>query len=133
MWQISAALSVALALSLGGFKMYYNQAEAEKELARARLEQSIANQKTLEQEIGSQNEQIEGLLQSQEDTMQQISSLEKGRQAAEMEVTRVRKTFAKHDLNVLSLRKPKLIEKIINKGTLEVLNDLENITTPTTD
>jgi len=113
--------------------MYYNQAEAEKELARARLEQSIANQKTLEQEIGSQNEQIEGLLQSQEDTMQQISSLEKGRQAAEMEVTRVRKTFAKHDLNDLSLRKPKLIEKIINKGTLEVLNDLENITTPTTD
>ena len=133
MWQISAALSVALALSLGGFKLYYNQAEAEKELARARLEQSIANQKTLEQEIGSQNEQIEGLLQSQEDTMQQISSLEEERQAAEMEVTRVRKTFAKHDLNDLSLRKPKLIEKIINKGTLEVLNDLENITTPTTD
>ena len=133
MWQISAALSVALALSLGGFKLYYNQAEAEKELARARLEQSIANQKTLEQEIGSQNEQIEGLLQSQEDTMQQISSLEEERQAAEMEVTRVRKTFAKHDLNDLSLRKPKLIEKIINKGTLEVLNDLENITTPTAD
>jgi len=133
MWQISAGLTVALAISLGGFKMYYNQAEAEKELARARLEQSIANQKTLEQEIGSQNDHIEGLLQNQYDTMQQISSLEKDRQAAEMEVTRVRKTFAKHDLNSLSLRKPKLIEKIINKGTLEVLNELENITTPTAD
>jgi len=133
MWQISAVLTVALAISLGGFKMYYNQAEAEKELARARLEQSIANQKTLEQEIGSQNDHIEGLLQNQYDTMQQISSLEKDRQAAEMEVTRVRKTFAKHDLNSLSLRKPKLIEKIINKGTLEVLNELENITTPTAD
>ena len=39
-----------------------------------------------------------------------------------------RKKFARHNLDALSLRKPKLIEKIINKGTSEVLNDLENIT-----
>ena len=33
-------------------------------------------------------------------------------------------------MNVLSLRKPKLIENIINRGTKEVLNELENITNP---
>ena len=45
-----------------------------------------------------------------------------------LEVDAIRKKFAKHNLNVLSLRKPKLIEKIINRGTKEVLDDLENIT-----
>ena len=133
MWQISAALSVALVVSLGGFKLYYNQAEAEKELAITRLAQSISNQKTLEQEINGQNQQIEDLLKNQENTLRQISSLEVKRQEAELEVTKIRTTFARHDLNDLSLRKPKLIEKIINKGTLEVLNDLENITTPSID
>lgn len=133
MWQISAALSVALVVSLGGFKLYYNQAEAEKELAITRLAQSISNQKTLEQEISGQNQQIEDLLKNQENTLRQISSLEVKRQEAELEVTKIRTTFARHDLNDLSLRKPKLIEKIINKGTLEVLNDLENITTSSID
>jgi septal ring factor EnvC (AmiA/AmiB activator) len=132
-WQISAALSVALVVSLGGFKLYYNQAEAEKELAITRLAQSISNQKTLEQEISGQNQQIEDLLKNQENTLRQISSLEVKRQEAELEVTKIRTTFARHDLNDLSLRKPKLIEKIINKGTLEVLNDLENITTSSID
>ena len=33
-------------------------------------------------------------------------------------------------MNMLSLRKPKLIENIINKGTKGVLNDFENLTTP---
>jgi septal ring factor EnvC (AmiA/AmiB activator) len=132
-WQISAALSVALVVSLGGFKLYYNQAEAEKELAITRLAQSISNQKTLEQEINGQNQQIEDLLKNQENTLRQISSLEVKRQEAELEVTKIRTTFARHDLNDLSLRKPKLIEKIINKGTLEVLNDLENITTSSID
>ena len=33
-------------------------------------------------------------------------------------------------MNVLSLRKPKLIENIINKGTKGVLNEFENLTNP---
>ena len=45
----------------------------------------------------------------------------------------IRKKFAKHNLDVLSLRKPKLIEKIINKGTREVLDDLEAITDSRTE
>ena len=31
MWQISAGLGIALALSLGSFKLYYDKAEAEKD------------------------------------------------------------------------------------------------------
>ena len=41
-----------------------------------------------------------------------------------------RKKFSRHSLDVLSVRKPKLIENIINKGTKQVLNDLKTITDP---
>ena len=46
------------------------------------------------------------------------------------EVDDIRKKFAKHRLDVLTLRKPKLIEKIINRGTADVLKNLETITDP---
>ena len=46
------------------------------------------------------------------------------------EVINIKRSFARHDLNILSIRKPKLIEKIINRGTGDVLNDLKTITDP---
>ena len=101
MWQISAGLGLALALTLGSFKLYHDKKEAETKAFYLQLEQSIQNQKVLEGTIESQNE-----------------------------VIRIKKTFARHDLNVLSIRKPKLIEKIINRGTGDVLNDLKTITNP---
>ena len=42
----------------------------------------------------------------------------------------LRQKFARHDLNNLSLRKPGLIEKIVNKATKEVGNELAQITDP---
>ena len=50
--------------------------------------------------------------------------------AAEKEVTDMRQTFARHNLNMLSIRKPGLIEKIINKGTVKVNEELADITDP---
>ena len=38
--------------------------------------------------------------------------------------------FARHNLNMLSIRKPGLIEKIINKGTVKVNEELAAITDP---
>ena len=59
---------------------------------------------------------------------EQINILQEANEEARAEVSNLKNKFAKHDMNVLSLRKPKLIENIINKGTKGVLNDFENLT-----
>ena len=43
---------------------------------------------------------------------------------------KIRKKFSKHNLNMLSLRKPKLIENIVNRGTRAVGKDFEKLTDP---
>lgn len=50
---------------------------------------------------------------------------------AQNEVTDIRKKFSRHSMDVLSIRKPKLIENIINRGTKSVLSDLKTITDET--
>jgi len=58
----------------------------------------------------------------------QVERLTKENQQAQEEVDDIRKKFSKHNLNVLSMKKPGLIEKIINKGTATVGKELEQIT-----
>ena len=128
MWQISAGLGIALALSLGSFKLYYDKAEAQKETMASSLRMSIANVETLKKEMAAQNEQMQSQIERNKLIQEKISVLAEENKTAMLEVDAIRKKFAKHNLNVLSLRKPKLIEKIINRGTKEVLDDLENIT-----
>ena len=128
MCQISAGLGIALALSLGSFKLYYDKAEAQKETMASSLRMSIANVETLKKEMAAQNEQMQSQIERNKIIQEKISVLAEENKTAMLEVDAIRKKFAKHNLNVLSLRKPKLIEKIINRGTKEVLDDLEAIT-----
>ncbi len=128
MWQISAGLGIALALSLGSFKLYYDKTEAQKETMASSLRMSIANVETLKKEMAAQNEQMQNQIERNKLIQEKISVLAEENKTAMLEVDAIRKKFAKHNLNVLSLRKPKLIEKIINRGTKEVLDDLEAIT-----
>ena len=133
MWQISAGLGIALALSLGSFKLYYDKAEAQKETMASSLRMSIANVETLKKEMAAQNEQMQSQIERNKVIQERISILAEENKTAMLEVDAIRKKFAKHNLDVLSLRKPKLIEKIINKGTREVLDDLEAITDSRTE
>ena len=64
--------------------------------------------------------------------VQQREILSDKNQQAKIEIENIRKKFAKHDINVLGLKKPKLIENIINKGTKRVMADLTQITNPET-
>ena len=129
-FKLSAGLGIALVLLAGFFKMYYDKTEAEIKSFHLQLERSIQNQKTLESTIQQQNENLQQTIENQELMVAQIERLNDENTQAQIEVENIRKKFAKHDLNVLSLRKPKLIEKIINKGTKEVLSELETITDP---
>ena len=128
MWQISAVLGIALMTTGGAFKVYYDKAQAEKETMALEIKQAAENQVILENSIKSLNDQV---LQAEEDkkrAFEQINVLQKANEEARAEVSNLKTKFAKHDMNVLSLRKPKLIENIINKGTKGVLNDFENLT-----
>ena len=130
MWQLSAALGVGLILLGGTFKLYYDKTEAEKQALRGELQQAISNQAVLEGEIKAQNDEITRQIAREKENLQKISELTDAARVAEKEVTDMRQTFARHNLNMLSIRKPGLIEKIINKGTVKVNEELAAITDP---
>ena len=128
MWYLTGGLGLALAITGGAFKFYYDKSEAEKEAIALELRQAADNQVLLENNIAGLNQQV---LQSEADrkkAFEQINVLQKENDKAREEVLNLRDKFAKHDMNHLSLRKPKMIEKIINNGTKEVLSEFEDIT-----
>ena len=128
MWQISAGLGLVLALTLGAFKLYYDKSQSELDAFQIRLEQSIQNQKTLESTIEEQNDNLKQTIENHDLMLSQVERLQKENMEAQNEVTRIKKKFSKHDLNVLSMRKPLLMEKIVNKATQKVGEELEQIT-----
>ena len=99
-----------------------------------RLQDNIAvlkaNAMTLEAEIQVQNEAIKKHLAQVQKTQQLNDKLAKQQQEAQREVTKLRDTFARHDLDNLALAKPTLVQKMINKGTKKVKEDLIQITDP---
>ena len=127
-FKLSIGLGVALFVITGAFKMYYDKSQAEIESFHLQLEQSIQNQKTLESTIEQQNENLKQTVENQELMVAQVEKLTKENMMAQNEVTDIRKKFSRHSMDVLSIRKPKLIENIINRGTRAVLNDLKAIT-----
>ena len=88
------------------------------------------NQIVLETEIQKQNESIDRYLEQQKNQQVQLDQLESEKRAAMEDVNRLRKTFAKHDLDKLALAKPGLIENRINKASARVMATLEKITNP---
>ena len=127
-FKLSAGLGLALLLLAGSFKMYYDKTQAEIESFHLQLERSIQNQKMLEGTIDQQNENLKETIENHELMISQVERLQKENMMAQNEVTDIRKKFSRHSMDVLSIRKPKLIENIINRGTKSVLNDLKVIT-----
>jgi|TARA_R110002020_G_scaffold98765_5_gene234894 Tfp pilus assembly protein PilE len=129
-FKLSAILGITLLISLGAFKLYYDKSEAEKQAIATQLQQSMDNQLLLENSIAEQNAQIAEQLQKEKDNQQRISNLTTANSAAQEEVNRLKNTFAKHDLNMLSMAKPGLIERLVNRGTARVGKELETLTNP---
>ena len=116
-FKVSLILGGLLVASLAGSTYLFNQ-----------LTQAKANQIVLEDKISEQNESIKQYLAKQEQISADMNKLEAEKQNALREVNKLRNTFAKHDLDNLALNKPGLIEKIVNKGTKQVMNDLVELT-----
>jgi len=88
------------------------------------------NQMILEAKIQEQNEAIETALNNQKKAQTLMASLEKDKQEAMRNVNKLRKTFARHDLDELTLAKPELMQSKINKASKRVLENLEKLTDP---
>jgi|TARA_R100001530_G_C4241413_1_gene135374 biopolymer transport protein ExbB/TolQ len=88
------------------------------------------NQLVLEAKIQEQNEAIETALNNQKKAQTLMVSLEKEKQEAMRDVNKLRKTFASHDLDELTLEKPEIMEGKINKASKRVLENLEKLTDP---
>ncbi len=130
MWQVAGVLGAALVMCGVSFKVYYDRTETEKDALRTELQTSINNQQVLENTIQDQNNRIAQAIEFQKQQQEQIQGLEQKNREATAEVSSLRQKFARHDLNHLSLRKPGLIEKIVNKATKEVGDELAQITDP---
>tara|TARA_R110001583_G_scaffold81465_1_gene217340 strand:+ start:563 stop:1006 length:444 start_codon:yes stop_codon:yes gene_type:complete len=128
--KISAILGTLLLTSVVSFKVYYDRAEAQKAVLTAQLQLSMDNQLLLENSIQKQNQEIENFLENEKQNKLKISELTLANNAAQVQVNNLKQKFAEHDLNVLSMAKPGLIERIVNRATAKVGKELEEITDP---
>ena len=117
-YKISFVLGLLLVASLAGSWFLLDQISTLK-----------GNQLILESKISEQNESIKQYLAKQEQLSANLNALETENQNALREVTKLRNTFAKHDLDNLALNKPKLVEKMVNRGTKRVIDNLVTLTT----
>ena len=117
-FKLSLILGVLLAASLAGSWFLLDQISTLK-----------GNQIILESKISEQNESIKQYLAKQEQLSASLGTLEAEKQNALREVNKLRNTFAKHDLDNLALNKPKLVEKMVNRGTKRVIDNLVELTT----
>ena len=121
-FKLSLVLGVLLAASLAGSWFLLDQISTLK-----------GNQIILETKISEQNESIKQYLAKQEQLSASLGTLEAEKQNALREVNKLRNTFAKHDLDNLALNKPKLVEKMVNRGTKRVIDNLVTLTTVTNE
>ena len=114
----------------GGFKLYYDKSEAEKMAMATQLQTAMDNQLRLENAVQTQNEQIEKAVENKKTSDARIELLTMANNQATEKIDELREKFARHDLDMLSLRKPGLIEKVVNRGTAAVFKELEDLTNP---
>ena len=113
---------LVMVLAVAGGGLYYvKKLQMENELLKVnqiKLEESIGEQKEV---IAMQKESYEKIMVANADLSSAIKELNGAK--AELQ-----KKLADHDINYLAVQKPGLIERIVNKGTKDVLNDIANIT-----
>ena len=94
------------------------------------LQTAVNNQAVLESTITQQNNELEVQLETQRQNQERITALTEANDQAREEVSEMRNTFARHDLNNLAIAKPGLIEGIVNRGTAQVLQQFIDLTDP---
>lgn len=119
--QIKILFIIVALVGASGAIYYVKKLQHENEiliLNQAKLETAVEEQKAV---ITQQKESYEKILQSNVALNDKINEVNKSKDE-------LQKKLAKHDMNFLAVEKPKLIERIINKGSMGVLDEIENLT-----
>ena len=121
--KLALIMGVLLLATVGGSAWYIDRLQDDISTLKG-------NQLILEAKIQEQNDAIEAALNNQKKAQTLMASLEKDKQEAMRDVNKLRKTFARHDLDELTLAKPELMQGKINKAAKRVLENLEKLTDP---
>ena len=127
---ISVILGFLLITTAGGAYFYINMQKAQIGQLEVELQTSVSNQQVLESTIANQNSQLQDQLEAQRQCQARISELSEANDAARQEVSEMRNTFARHDLNNLDIARPGLIQGVVNRGTAQVHQQFIDLTDP---
>ena len=128
--QLSIIMGFLLLATAGGSYFYINMQRAQIAQLQVELQTAVSNQQVLESTIANQNTQLQEQLESQRQNQARIAELSEMNDEARQEVTEMRNTFARHDLNNLAIARPGLIEGVVNRGTAQVHQQFIDLTNP---
>ena len=116
--------------SVSGSYFYINMQKAQIGQLQVELQTAVNNQEVLENTIANQNTQLQEQLENQRLNQVRITELTEANDEARQEVSEMRNTFARHDLNNLAIARPGLIEGVVNRGTAKVHQQFIDLTDP---
>ena len=128
--KLSLLLGFLLVATVGVSYFYINMQKAQISQLQVELQTAVNNQAVLEGTIAQQNTQLQEQLENQRQNQVRISELTEANDAARQEVTEMRNTFARHDLNNLAIARPGLIQGVVNRGTAAVHQQFVELTNP---
>ena len=128
--KLNIMLGFLLITTVGGSYFYINMQKAQISQLQVELQPAVNNQAVLESTITQHNNELEVQLETQRQNQERITALTEANDQAREEVSEMRNTFARHDLNNLAIAKPGLIEGIVNRGTAQVLQQFIDLTDP---
>jgi len=129
-FKLSLILGVLLIATAGGSYLYIGNLQAQISQLQVELQTSMNNQEVLESTISNQNNQLQEQLESQRQNQVRIAELSEANDEARQEVSEMRNTFARHDMNSLAIARPESIQRIINAGTSQVHQQFIDLTNP---
>jgi len=128
--KLSIIMGFLLVTAVGGSYFYINMQKAQIAQLQVELQTAVNNQQVLESTIANQNNQLQEQLENQRQNQARITELSEANDEARQEVTEMRNTFARHDLNNLAIARPGLIEGVVNRGTAQVHQQFIDLTNP---
>ena len=119
--KVKLLITVVLMLGLAGGVAYVYKLRGDNAILKSnqvKLVSAIEDQKEV---IASQKADYEKIISINDELNKKINTINQSKKELE-------KKLAKHDLNYLATEKPKLIERIINKGSDKIMNEMNEAT-----